>query len=196
MFTVNQEDYWCFNACNAPTLQDWDASIGAHAGFNWQNGNLVLGLVGDWSTGFSQEERVLFNSDPDGVTWKGEWNWYATLRAKAGMAMGNALVYATGGVAFVDVDYSALAFSNGGTPCTNVSDDCAAVSDTKVGFAIGAGTEFPLTDRITASFEYLYIALPWDKNIYDTSNTTGNDDYVSWSSDAHLARIALDWHLN
>jgi outer membrane immunogenic protein len=197
MFTVNQEDYWCSEACNAPTLQDWDASIGARAGFNWQNGNLVLGVVGDWSTGFSEEERVTFDSTstPDGVTWKGEWNWYATIRAKAGMAVGNALIFATGGIALVDVDYSAIGFTNGNPPdCTGV-DDCAAVSDTKVGLAIGAGASFPLSDRITADFEYLYIGLPWDKDIYNTGGV-GSDDYVSWTTDAHLARIALDWHFN
>ncbi|MBI1211911.1 MAG: outer membrane beta-barrel protein [Alphaproteobacteria bacterium] len=196
MFTVNEEDYWCFNACNAPTLQDWDASIGAQAGINWQNGNLVIGLVGDFNTGFSQEERVLFNTDPDGVIWKGEWNWYATVRAKAGMAVGNALVFATGGIAIVDVDYSARNFNNGSPPCSLVGDDCASVSDTKVGAALGAGAEFPLSDSITASFEYLYIGLPWDKDRYSTSTSTGTDDYVSWTTDAHLARIALDWHFH
>lgn len=197
MFTVNEEDYWCYNACNAPTLQDWDASIGGQVGVNWQNGNLVLGLVGDWSTGFSNEEHVNFNSDPDGVNWKGEWNWYATVRGKAGMGVGNALVFATGGIAIVDVDYSASEFINGNPPCSLGTENCASFSDTKVGLAVGAGAAFPLSDRITAEFEYLYIGLPWDKNQYtNNSNPTGTADYVSWTTDAHLARIALDWHFN
>ena len=199
MFTVNQEDYWCDNACNAPTLQDWHASIGGQLGANWQNGNLVLGLVGDWSTGFKEEERVLFDppGTPDGVTWKGEWNWYATVRAKAGMSVGNALIFATGGIAIVDVDYSALGFTNGNPPdCVNV-DNCASVSDTKVGLAVGGGAGFPITDRITAEFEYLYIGLPWDKNRYTNNNDPGaTDEYVSWTTDAQLARVALDWHFN
>jgi len=198
MFTVNQEDYWCFEACNAPTLQGWDASIGAHGGFNWQNGNLVLGVVGDWSTGFKQEERVLFDltSTPDGVTWKGEWNWYATLRGKAGMAVGNALLYATGGIAIVDVSYSAKGFNNGNPPnCVPAGDDCASVNGTKVGLALGAGASFPLGDRITADFEYLYIGLPWYKDRYTTAGP-GTDDYVSWTTDANMARIAVDWHFN
>ena len=197
MFTVNQEDYWCFEACNAPTLQDWDASIGGQVGVNMQNGNFVFGLVGDWSTGFKQEERVLFDATatPHGVTWKGQWNWYATVRGKAGLAVGNALVFATGGIAIVDVDYSVAEFHNGNPPDCVGADDCASVTDTKIGLAIGAGASVPLSDRITADFEYLYIGMPWDKDRYNSAGT-GTDDYVSWTTDAHLARVALDWHFN
>jgi outer membrane immunogenic protein len=192
IYTVNQEDYWCWYACNAPTLSDWDASIGAQAGFNWHNGNLVLGLVGDINTGFSQHERVTWNTD-DGVNWDADWKWYATVRGKAGMSVGNALVYATGGISIVDVDYSAHEVTDNATDCT--TDDCADYSDTVVGIAVGAGAAFPLSDNVTASFEYLYIGLPWYKDIYNTGGA-GTDDYVSWTTEAHLARLGVAWHFN
>jgi opacity protein-like surface antigen len=194
MYTVNQEDYWCWYACNAPTLSDWDASIGAQAGVNWQNGNLVLGVVADISTGFSQNERVTFDTDPDGVNWNADWDWYATVRGKAGMGVGNALVYATGGISIVDVNYSARSFEDG-NPSDCTTDDCADYADTVVGIAIGAGAAFPLSDRVTASFEYLYIGVPWYKDRYNTAGT-GTDDYVSWTTEAHLARLGVAWHFN
>ena len=58
-----------------------------------------------------------------------------------------------------------------------------------------------MTDHVTLSFEYLYIGMPWYKDIYSTSsnNTSlnpGTDDYVSWATDAHLGRIAAAWQFN
>ena len=45
------------------------------------------------------------------------------------------------------------------------------------------------------TFEYLYIGVPWEKNIYNTA-TDGNDDYVSWTTSAHIARVALVWEFD
>jgi outer membrane immunogenic protein len=198
LFTVEQEDYWCFEACNAPTLQEWGASIGVQGGYNWQNGNLVFGVVGDWSTGFENEETVLFNSDPDpdGVEWNSQWNSYGTLRGRAGLGVGNALVFATGGIAIVDVDYSAREFQNSVTDCT--VEDCAAVNDTLVGFAGGVGTGFPIANNVNMTIEYLYIGLPWEKDRWSVSEISqpGTDDYVSWTTSAHLVRLGVAWEFN
>jgi len=198
LFTVEQEDYWCWWACNAPTLQDWDASIGLQAGHNWQNGNFVHGLVVDWSTGFENSESVRWNSNTTGVDWSAEWNSYATIRGRAGLAAGNALVFATAGVAIVDVDYSASEFQ----PSDNCSDtdvDCAAYSDTEYGFAGGIGVGYPVGDNMHLTFEYLYIGLPWAKDRYDSDeedNPTETDDYVSWTTSAHIGRVALVWEFD
>lgn len=196
LYTVEQEDYWCFFACNAPTLQDWDASIGVQGGFNWQSGNLVLGVSADWSTGFEQEETVLYDATatPDGVVWDSKWNSYATFRGRAGLAAGNALVFATGGIAIVDVDYSSREIINGVIDCPGASD-CAAFSDTLIGFTAGVGVGFPIADNLNLTFEYQYIGLPWDKARYDTAGP-GTDDYVSWTTSAHLARVGVAWEFN
>ena len=57
LFTVEQEDYWCWYACNAPTLQDWDASIGLQAGHNWQNGNLSTASSLTGALGLNKKRR-------------------------------------------------------------------------------------------------------------------------------------------
>lgn len=195
MFTVEQEDYWCFLACDAPTMQDWDASIGVQGGYNWQNGNLVLGVVGDWSTGFENEETVFYNADPDGVEWESKWNSYGTLRARAGLAAGNALIFVTGGIAIVDVDYSAREFEVGVTDCT--VNECASVNDTLVGFAGGVGAGFPIANNVSMTVEYLYVGLPWEKDRYSTSAAQpGTDDFVSWTTSANLVRVGVVWEFN
>lgn len=195
LYTLEQEDYWCDLACNAPTLQDWDASIGAQGGFNWQNGNVVLGIVADWSTGLQQDETVLYNADPDGVNWEGEWNSYGTVRGRAGLAAGNALAFVTAGIAIADVDYRATEFANGATDCT--LQRCAAANETLVGFAGGAGVGFPVADNVALTMEYLFIGMPWEKDIYSTEEASvGTDSYVSWTTSAHLGRVALVWEFN
>lgn len=196
LFTVEQEDYWCWYACNAPTLQDWDASVGVQGGFNWQTGNAVLGIVADWSTGFEQEETVIFSPGTppfNGVVWNAEWSSYGTIRGQAGLAAGNALLFVTGGIAIVDVDYSAHEINTGVIDCA--VNDCADYSDTNVGFAAGAGFAMPVTDNVDVRFEYLYIGLPWYNDIYNTANP-GTDDYVSWTTSAHLARLSAVWEFD
>ncbi len=201
MYTVEQEDYWCWWSCDAPTLQDWQASIGAQAGHNWQNGNFVFGVVGDISTGFEDSTGTSWSAGNSRAEYGAEWNYYATLRAKAGLAAGNALVYGTAGIAIVDVDYTAVGtndYNADGFDCS-LDVDCASVNDTKVGFAAGLGVGYPISDNITLGFEYLYIGLPWDKDRWDAdevSNPTDTDDYVSWTTSAHLARVSVVWNLN
>ena len=198
LFTVEQEDYWCDVACNAPTLQDWDASIGAQAGHNWQNGNFVYGIVADISTGFENDNTVFCCGD-DLYQFNAEWNWYATVRARAGAAVGNALVFATAGIAIVDVDYSAVGNSDVDLPfdCTSDEIDCASFSDTEVGFAGGVGIGYPLSDRLNLNFEYLFIGLPNERGIFDFEDlSTENDDSVTWTTSAHLARFSLVYQLN
>lgn len=202
LYTVEQEDYWCWWSCNAPTLQDWDASIGAQAGHNWQSGNFVFGVVGDISTGFENSTGIRYSGGDSAADYSAEWNYYATLRAKAGLAAGNAMVYGTAGIAIVGVDYKTVGTSSfiaNGFDCSSTDVDCAGVDDTKVGFAAGLGAGYPIGDNLTIGFEYLYIGLPWDKDRYDEdelNNPDDTDDYVSWTTSAHLARVSLVWNLN
>ena len=122
--------------------------------------------------------------------------------AKAGLAAGNALVYGTAGIAIADVDYSAVgtsSFNVDGFDCTSTNVDCASVNDTKIGFAAGIGVGYPISDNMSLSFEYLYIGMPNEKDRYDTDeedNPTDTDDYVNWTTSAHLARLSLVYEFN
>lgn len=203
LYAVEQEDYWCWGACNAPTLQDWQASIGLQAGHYWQSGNLVYGIVGDISTGFDDSSNVVWSSETNSADYDAEWNYYATLRGRVGLATGNALLFATGGIAIVDVDYSAVVDNNypvNGKDCSLVGTvDCASHSGTEVGFAGGVGTAFPVGDKMHMTFEYLFIGLPMQKDRYDSDEETNpddTDDFVSWTTSAHLGRVSLVWEFD
>jgi outer membrane immunogenic protein len=201
IFVAEQQDYWCWSACDAPTMAELNASIGLQAGHYWQSGNLVYGVVGDISTGFDESRSAVYNTTAQS-DFSSEWNYYATLRGRAGLATGNALLFVAAGLAIVDVDYSALSDSNvpvNDMDCADTDVDCASKSGVEVGFAGGVGTAFPVSDNMHMSFEYLFIGLPSEKDRYDSADEDDpgeTDDYVNWNTSAHLGRVSLVWELN
>src|ERR1044072_2559639 len=84
---------------------DFDANggvAGGHLGCNMQFNQWVLGIEGDI------EWKGIRGDDGGrgGTIDKISGNWGASLRGRLGFAMGPTLFYATGGVAWLDVDYS------------------------------------------------------------------------------------------
>ena len=66
-------------------------------------------------------------------------------------ATGDALIYATGGLAVANVEVS---IDNLGFDGDNYSD-----SDTLTGWTAGAGVEYRLTENVSVGAEYLYVDL-------------------------------------
>jgi outer membrane immunogenic protein len=105
---------------------------GVYAGFDYQMGNFVLGAEGDLIvSGVDGEEGPL--SLDQGLN--------GSLRARAGVALDQFLLYGTGGAALTEVE-----LGRGGA-----GDDA-----TLWGWTVGAGAETMITDNITARVEYRY----------------------------------------
>jgi outer membrane immunogenic protein len=159
---------------------DFEFLAGGQIGYNAQYGRLVLGFEADASfLGFDDDDgksdkfevydKVGFPSSDSQLVGKGEiesefdMEWLATLRAHAGVALGSEgrlLLYGTGGLAFADIDTSLKgSFKEVGAGC----DKCGFVEDDededeiKVGFAVGAGAKYALTDNLSIGFKYLYV---------------------------------------
>ena len=108
---------------------------GVQAGYNWQNGPLVLGVEGD----------VQINSADDTFApWKFSNPWFGTARGRVGYAFNNVLVYGTGGLAFGELKGETFGLSE---------------SRTSFGWTIGLGAEFAVTQNWSAKAEYLYVDL-------------------------------------
>jgi outer membrane immunogenic protein len=112
--------------------------IGGQVGFNAQADRVVLGVEGDiTSSGF---EHKGFNGG--GQTFKQKW--VGSVRGRAGYAFDQVMPYATLGVA----------------AASNELSDVAGKADKKtLGWAVGAGMEAKLTDRISARGEIIHYAL-------------------------------------
>jgi len=79
-------------------------------------------------------------------------DWFGTVRGRLGiLATPQVLLYATGGLAYGEVDSSAVIGAAGTAFST--------VSNTHVGWTVGAGIEGMIGPNWTARLEYLYIDL-------------------------------------
>jgi outer membrane immunogenic protein len=83
-------------------------------------------------------------------------SWEATARARAGLAMANWLVYATGGLAILGAKTS-LTTAAGGPICGTILANCSG-TNRQIGAALGGGVEYGFTPNLSAKVEYLYFA--------------------------------------
>ncbi len=172
---------------------------GVQAGYNWQTGNIVTGIEGDFGAfrlrGTRQASGFLvssFTGTAFTVTSSANTDWLATLRGRVGVAIQpNLLGYLTGGLAvtrlgftttYADNNFGGEASSYGGTA-------------TKVGFAVGGGAEYALPSNWTVRVEYLYL----DFGHVTASGTVfaAGGAYrqgISTSTDltAHVARVGVN----
>jgi outer membrane immunogenic protein len=115
--------------------------IGGTAGFNWQTGQVVLGVESDidWS-GVSGTTTTLC---PAGCATRNDW--LGTLRGRVGYAFDRFLPYVTGGLAAGDINATTPGF--------------AGATQTNLGWALGAGLEAAIVGNWSAKAEYLHVGL-------------------------------------
>ena len=113
----------------------------------------------------------VLNGDTLNVNAKASLDWLGTTRGKVGFVVtpDNRLqIYGTGGVAY-----------GGGSSHFNVYDSLnnaywsGSPSSTRVGWTIGAGVEYAITNNITIGAEYLYADLG-DTHITTSPNSFAN----------------------
>ncbi len=138
---------------------------GVLAGYNWAYSSLILGLEGDFNyVGFSgnvTEDASGVMNQVMGSTTKGneridyEGNWYGTVRARAGYAFDNFLVYGTGGLAYGKMGFDQKLVAGDGAQSARWR---ASTDGWNLGWTLGGGAEYAI-DRWTVGAEYLYIDL-------------------------------------
>lgn len=131
-------------------------TAGVYAGYNYQfQNNLVVGLEGDINYDSAKGKahaRGNLNFDEPGVvpvtatTQEAKLKWDGSARLRVGYAIDRFLPYITGGVAFGKYDYN---------PTWRV-DSSLRYSSTHIGWTIGAGLEYAVTDNLIARVEYRY----------------------------------------
>src|SRR5271166_3862868 len=143
---------------------------GGQAGYNWQTGAFVLGVETDFD-GTSLSKSTNFVSpgfagvgvpggllgDTLSVHAKASLDWLGTTRARLGFVAtpdNRLMIYATGGVAYAggSANFSVYDASNNFLLTGNPSSS-------RVGWTVGAGVEYALTNNWTIKGEYLYADL-------------------------------------
>lgn len=142
------------------------ASFGALAGFNFQTGPLVFGLEGDFSA-MHVGGRQTVSVNPFGVqvTTRAENELFTmgTVRGRVGVALGDFLLYGTGGYAYGRANQS------GSINPDPVANPTYAASNAQMvgGWAAGGGVEYALNNligltagpRISLRLDYLHYDL-------------------------------------
>ena len=116
--------------------------VGGTLGYNYQMGQVVLGLEGDidWADISGHTANA---ACPTGC--KTGDSWLSTVRGRLGYAAGRFMPYITGGAAFGNIQASGPGLV--GSTATNA------------GWTVGAGLEFALVGNWTLKAEYLYVDL-------------------------------------
>lgn len=141
-----------------PGVRASGAEYGIQAGYNWQVANRVFGFETDinklGAQGSTQFSGIDPGKGPDQLSSR--YDWLGTARGRAGVTSGNALFYATGGLAYGRVGHQYnydVANINGFNQIFNSSGNT-------VGWTAGGGVEYALGRNWSVKAEYLYVNLP------------------------------------
>lgn len=154
---------FCDGTATGPTpgagcTDDDDAGldIGLRAGYDWQRGNFVFGVLGEISRADVQDAVSGFSTTPARYTMDREINLVAAVRARVGVSTGAMLIYGTAGLARGDIDRS-FSTSNGANSFTERDNDMVN------GRQFGGGIEWAYSDRMSIGAEYLWTSLDDDE---------------------------------
>jgi outer membrane immunogenic protein len=165
---------------------------GVQAGYNWQLNPLwMVGLEADWdwthaSHSFCRQtdQLALACSDNfEGFESIGSTtDWIATARGRAGVIVGNFLLYGTGGVAWgrVDTTLSLSCLVDGCGNSTTKLFTSQTSDTTKVGWVAGLGAEYAIGANWSAKAEWLYIDLGTISNSLTVIGSEG-PQAMTWS---------------
>ena len=145
-------------------------TAGGQVGYNYQIGAAVIGAEADLNY-INLNDHYVATRSVGGVTETlqagHKVQWFGTMRARLGFTpTERMMVYATGGVAFGSVK------SHSSYVLTGVPSDAfvGSNSDTRWGWAIGAGAEYAFTNNLTTKVEYMYVDL--DSKHYTARSAT------------------------
>jgi len=127
---------------------------GVQAGWNWQVDSLVLGVEGDISLSDIAGDLEIYSLTAGASIGGGSTvEWFGTARLRGGfLATPELLIYGTGGLAWGSVN-SGYNLDLG--PIT-LEDD---TSESHMGWTVGGGFEYAVTESISLKTEYLYVDL-------------------------------------
>lgn len=135
------------------------ADYGLRAGYDWQVGRLVFGVVAEHTQGDARDSASAFSITPAFYYFTRDLENTTALRARVGYAFGQAgdwLVYGTAGAvrAKIEQEFETSNGANSFTPLTGSSD--------ANGFQAGVGVERKVLEHLSLGLEYLYTSVEDD----------------------------------
>ena len=132
-------------------------SYAVHAGYDYPIGNsFVVGAVAEYGRSRIEDSATAFSSTPAIYTLTRRLRGNGSIRARAGMAFGSTLAYATGGYAFGKIRHS-FSTSNSLNTFTESGGGGSAS-----GYRVGVGAEHRFRPSVSIGAQYLYTSLKDD----------------------------------
>ena len=172
---------------------------GGHAGYNWQMGEFVFGPEADIEgTTLKTTDACLVqdagvgNATP-GACFTGTHDfstqifWQASVRGRVGYAWRSALIYATGGGAFADIEttYTQTVGS------TTASESFRSI---KTGYTVGGGVDYAIDAHWIARVEYRYTDFG---TVSDTNTLASGAFWDGYTNDhaitEHAVRVGVSY---
>ncbi len=161
--SVSDLDY--YNSQGRDEANSKGFSIGGTLGYNMQSGNLVYGLEADLSYNSGSKNGRSDANDP--YSWAAsDLNAYGTLRARAGLAVNNTMLFLTGGAIAANIK-STYTYYNSDAPHPTTDG-------WNWGWVVGAGLEHALTRTVSLKAEALY-------GDFGSKRVAGTNDYSGYN---------------
>jgi opacity protein-like surface antigen len=152
---------------------------GGQVGYNFQFGSLLVGIEGEFD-GTAAQGVANFLGPGASISVTSNQRWYSTLD---GRFMGPLLLFAKGGVAWMDANYQ-LAVTSG-------LGGSFSMSTTRTGWNVGAGIEYLLTPQWSAKVEYDY--LDFGTNTLGFVTPVGNGATIKTEVNEIKAGVNYHW---
>jgi opacity protein-like surface antigen len=156
---------------------------GVQAGYNYQfSPSFLVGVEADMSWSMASGNYNFMTTTAAGTTASGIFNsnqnWYSTVAGRFGYVIGNYMLYAKGGGAWMNADYS-----------LSVSGPFAGGSAnlTRSGYVAGGGAEWMFYPGWSAKVEYDYL---------DFGSSFAPLGVVGATVNSHVStfKVGVDWH--
>jgi outer membrane immunogenic protein len=144
------------NAGTSTKLSSFGLIGGVQGGADYQFGPMVVGVAGSWlatTLSASAITASLNTAVPESERANTNGRWFATATGRIGFAANDFLYYAKGGAAWAGIDYREDVLFGPLNPVSS-SQSLAAY---RVGFTVGAGLEYELTEHFSAFLEYDFL---------------------------------------
>jgi outer membrane immunogenic protein len=185
---------------------------GGQVGYNRQFGSIVAGLEADLNYAglkgrYTGTGRTDLSAVVPGLVYtetlaaRSSVDWFGTVRGRVGfLPTERLMVYGTAGLAYGDVktrgsyDFS---YTVPGGPATTGSY-AGSRSDMRVGYAVGAGLEYAVTQNVSIKGEYLYADLGRESTTAQPTSgaVAGNTLTIRDDASFSVARVGLNWKFN
>lgn len=166
---------------------------GGEAGFNYQMGNFVVGVEGDydWASNIHNGANLALATPIGPLQVTTNNKWVSTLAARFGWAFDKWLGYVKAGGGWVGNDGFTIVNTATGAAFTGSN------SNTQSGWLVGAGIEWAIANNWTLKVEYDYLGLNTRTfTVPPTAPFLIGDTFTTGNHDVQMVKVGLNYLFN